>query len=95
MMTTLNEDFSGWWNMRKYRDRDIEARTKYGEFEIYERIADSSGKEWPGEEKDVKYFVRLYDEDQEVFVGFREERTETGRRRKYALFPIHVGKQLT
>jgi len=86
-MQTLNEDFETWWKMAKYRKRDIEARDKYGELEVIERIADSRCRDWPGTETDVKYFVRL---ENQVYVGFREPRTETGRRAKYCEFPVFV-----
>lgn len=91
-MKTLKEDFDGWWTvLKKYTKIDIEARDKYGNKLVYERIADSSGKLWPGPEEGVQYFVRL---ENNVYVGFREVRNpETGRRAKYAEFPVYEGEK--
>lgn len=87
-MTTLREDFSAWWEvLPKYRKREIEARDRFGDEEVRERIADSNGKLWPGPEENVQYFVKLWNG---AFVGFRETRTETGKRSRYAEFPIFV-----
>lgn len=95
-MTTLREDFAGWWEvLPKYRKREIEARDLYGDDEVRERIADSSGKMWKelGGKEDVKYFVRLWVKkgEPDVYVGFYEPRDPvTNRRKRYAEFPIHV-----
>ena len=53
---TLEEDFGIWWNMPKYKTRDIEARA-YANNKIVKTNA--SNKDWPGPEKDVKYWLYL------------------------------------
>ena len=85
---TLNNDFYFWWRLGKYKNQEILAKELYGDQEVIEQIPDVSGKMWQalgGEETDVKYYVRLKNG---VHVGFREPRTDTGRRKKYAEFPI-------
>lgn len=84
---TLNDDFKYWWRLSKYQKQDIEARELFGHLEVIERIPDFRGKDWPGPETDVTYSVRLSDGTR---VGFREPRTEKGRRKKYAEFPYVV-----
>lgn len=82
-MTTLAEDFHPWWNMHKYKNHEIPAR-EFGDCEITEQHASNRG--WPGEQKDVEYWVEL---DNGFAVGFRHGRTESGARRaKYAEFPV-------
>ena len=80
---TLAEDFDPWWKMRKYQDRDIEAM-KYADQVIKMRHGSNHG--WPGEQKDVEYWVELKNG---MAVGFRHGRSSTGvRRAKYAEFPV-------
>ncbi len=80
---TLAEDFDPWWKMRKYQDRDIEAM-KYADQVIKMRHGSNYG--WPGEQKDVEYWVELKNG---MAVGFRHGRSSTGvRRAKYAEFPV-------
>jgi hypothetical protein len=68
MMTTLKDDFDIWWNMPKYKKKDIPAR-EYGSQEIMEVNGMNEG--WPGPEKDVKYWVVL---ENNKAVGFRESK---------------------
>lgn len=86
MYGTLDENFKYWWSRGKYIKHEIPARTLYADQEVVERIPSFRGKDWPGEETDVHYFVRL---ENGVFVGFREPRTDKGRRRKYCDFPVY------
>jgi len=80
---TLAEDFDPWWKMRKYQDRDIQAM-KYADQVIKMRHGSNYG--WPGEQKDVEYWVELKNG---MAVGFRHGRSSTGvRRAKYAEFPV-------
>jgi len=80
---TLAEDFDLWWKMRKYQTRDIPAR-EFGDQTVVMRHGSNSG--WPGEEKDVEYWVELKNG---MAVGFRHGRSSTGvRRAKYAEFPV-------
>jgi|TARA_R110002074_G_scaffold48102_2_gene123191 hypothetical protein len=80
---TLAEDFSPWWSMKKYQTRDIPAKEFSNEV-IKMRHGSNSG--WPGEQKDVEYWVELYNG---FAVGFRHGRSATGiRRSKYAEFPV-------
>ena len=80
---TLAEDFEMWWNMRKYRKRDIPAK-EFGDQKITYRHGSNRG--WPGEQKDVDYWVEL---ENGFAVGFRHGRSESGMRRaKYAEFPV-------
>ena len=87
-MKTLNEDFDGWWEiLAKYRKRDIEARNLYGDQLVLERFADYRGKDWPGKETGVQYYVRLKNN---VYVGMREARDPVSNRRaRFAEFPIY------
>jgi len=87
-MTTLNEDFDGWWVIiNKYQKIDIPARTLYGDVEIKERFADYTAKSWPGSETNVKYYVLL---ENGVYVGFNEIFDPvTNRRARYHEFPIY------
>lgn len=81
---TLGEDFSPWWNMRKYQTRDIPAREFAENIVVYKH---ASNRGWPGEEKDVQYWVEL---DNGLAVGMRHGRSESGvRRAKYAEFPVY------
>lgn len=82
---TLAEDFDPWWKLAKYRKQDIPAK-EYSDVRVAERIPSHNGKDWPGEEEGVTYFVRL---DNGVYVGFIEERTPSGRRKKHAKFPVY------
>ena len=69
--------------MRKYQDRDIEAM-KYADQVIKMRHGSNYG--WPGEQKDVEYWVELKNG---MAVGFRHGRSSTGiRRSKFAEFPV-------
>ena len=80
---TLSEDFNIWWNMRKYKDRDFPAR-QFGDQIIVQKNASNKG--WPGEEKDVEYWVEL---ENGLAVGMVHRRGPSGtRRKKYAEFPI-------
>ena len=80
---TLNEDFEMWWKMRKYQDRDIPAR-EFGDQKVVYKHGSNHG--WPGEEKDVQYWVEL---ENGYAVGMRHGRSESGMRRaKYAEFPV-------
>jgi|TARA_B100001094_G_C18182974_1_gene802005 hypothetical protein len=54
--TTLGLDFQWWWNMRKYKKKEIPAR-QFADVRIKERNASNHG--WPGDEKTVKYWVEL------------------------------------
>tara|TARA_R110000868_G_scaffold275005_1_gene534686 strand:- start:364 stop:648 length:285 start_codon:yes stop_codon:yes gene_type:complete len=81
---TLEEDFGIWWNMPKYKTRDIEARA-YANNKIVKTNA--SNKDWPGPEKDVKYWVIL---DNSKCVGFMHGMSDAGKRRaKFAEFPVY------
>jgi hypothetical protein len=66
MNKTLKQDFDIWWNMRKYKTKDIPAK-KYGNRKIIDTHALNHG--WPGPETDVNYWVEL---DNGMAVGFRE-----------------------
>ena len=80
---TLAEDFEMWWNMRKYRKREIPAK-EFCDQKITYRHGSNRG--WPGEQKDVDYWVEL---ENGFAVGFRHGRSESGlRRAKYAEFPV-------
>lgn len=79
---TLGEDFQWWWNLAKYKKRDIAAR-EYSDELIKERHGSNKG--WPGEDKKVMYWVELWNG---VCVGMVEPRTASGRRAKYAEFPV-------
>jgi len=80
---TLSEDFAIWWKMQKYEDRNIPAR-KFGDQKIVVRNASNSG--WPGEQKDVHYWVEL---ENGYAVGMRHGRGPSKTRRaKYAEFPV-------
>ena len=81
--TTLNEDFYWWWKLPKYKKRVIPAK-KFGDQTITKRHG--SNRDWPGEEKDVDYWVEL---ENGFAVGMRHGRSKTGKRRaKYAEFPV-------
>ena len=54
--TTLGLDFQWWWNMRKYKKKDIPAK-QFSDVKIKDRNAGNYG--WPGPEKTVKYWVEL------------------------------------
>tara|TARA_B100001027_G_C16219687_1_gene309181 strand:- start:50 stop:385 length:336 start_codon:yes stop_codon:yes gene_type:complete len=54
--TTLGLDFQWWWNMRKYKKKDIPAK-QFSDVKIKDRHAGNYG--WPGPEKTVKYWVEL------------------------------------
>lgn len=54
--TTLGLDFQWWWNMRKYKKKDIPAK-QFSDVKILDRNAGNHG--WPGPEKTVKYWVEL------------------------------------
>ena len=54
--TTLGLDFQWWWNMRKYKKKDIPAK-HFSDVKIKQRNAGNHG--WPGPEKTVKYWVEL------------------------------------
>lgn len=54
--TTLGLDFQWWWNMRKYKKKDIPAK-QFSDVKIVDRNASNVG--WPGTEKTVKYWVEL------------------------------------
>lgn len=82
MKITVEKDFAPWWNMKKYQKRDIPARA-FGSQEI--RTQHGTNRGWPGPESDVQYWVETWDG---MAIGFREPRTETGRRAKYAEFPV-------
>ena len=47
----LGEDFGIWWNMKKYKKKDIPKQ--YSKVEIKEVNGLNEG--WPGPEKEVKY----------------------------------------
>jgi hypothetical protein len=80
---TLAEDFEIWWNMPKYRKREILAK-EFGNQKIVYKNASNRG--WPGEERDVDYWVEL---ENGFAVGMRHGRSESGMRRaKYADFPV-------
>jgi len=80
---TLAEDFDPWWKMKKYKTRDIPAK-EFSDQIVVMRHGSNSG--WPGEQKDVAYWVEL---DNGFAVGFRHGRSKTGiRRAKYAEFPV-------
>jgi len=84
-MNTLNKEFDAWWKLGKYKKRDIPARDLHGHEEIRTVIPDSTCKDWPGPEDDIKFFVRTWED---TYVGFREPRTDTGRRARYCEFPV-------
>ena len=63
---TLKQDFGIWWDMKKYKKKDIPAKT-YSNNKIIETHALNTG--WPGPEDDVNYWVEL---DNGMAVGFRE-----------------------
>jgi len=80
---TLAEDFEIWWNMPKYRKREILAK-EFGDQTVTYKHGSNRG--WPGEERDVDYWVEL---DNGFAVGMRHGRSESGMRRaKYADFPV-------
>jgi hypothetical protein len=80
---TLAEDFDPWWKLKKYQDHDIEAK-QYSQVQIKMRHGSNSG--WPGEQRDVEYWVELANGKA---VGFRHGRSSTGiRRSKFAEFPV-------
>jgi len=80
---TLAEDFDPWWKLKKYQGRDFEAK-KYSKIKIVMRHASNYG--WPGEQRDVEYWVELANGKA---VGFRHGRSSTGiRRAKFAEFPV-------
>ena len=54
--TTLGLDFQWWWNMRKYKKKEIPAK-QFSDVKIKQRNAGNYG--WPGPEKTVKYWVEL------------------------------------
>lgn len=83
MTLTLNEDFSPWWNLPKYRNKEIPAK-QYSNEIVVEQMAGNRG--WPGPETDVKYWVKLANGKA---VGFRHPRTEKGRYKKHAEFPVY------
>jgi hypothetical protein len=78
----LKDDFGIWWNMKKYKKKDIPAR-EFGNKEILEVNAINDG--WPGPETDVKYWVVL---ENDKAVGFREPKH--GK----AEFPVYDIKNL-
>ena len=53
---TLGLDFQWWWNMKKYKKKDIPAR-QFSDIKIEQRYASNEG--WPGPEQTVKYWVEL------------------------------------
>ena len=69
---TLAEDFDPWWKLKKYQGRDFEAK-KYSKIKIVMRHASNYG--WPGEQRDVEYWVELKNGKA---VGFRHGRSSTG-----------------
>ena len=80
---TLAEDFAPWWALPKYQKHEIPAQ-KFGDQNVVMRHGSNSG--WPGEQKDVEYWVEL---ENGFAVGFRHGRSKTGiRRAKYAEFPV-------
>ena len=80
---TLGKDFYYWWKLPKYKKHEIPAK-EFKEVLVTKRHGSNSG--WPGEEKDVKYWVELKNG---LAVGFRHPRSETGKRwAKYAEFPV-------
>jgi len=80
---TLAEDFEMWWDMPKYRNHDIPAK-EFGDQTVTYKHGSNRG--WPGEERDVDYWVEL---DNGFAVGMRHGRSDSGMRRaKYAEFPV-------
>ena len=80
---TLGEDFFYWWKLLKYKDHKIPAK-KFKKVLVTNRHGSNCG--WPGEEKDVDYWVELKNG---FAVGFRHPRSKTGKRwAKYAEFPV-------
>ena len=80
---TLAEDFEMWWDMPKYRNHDIPAKEFGNQTVTYKH---GSNRGWPGEERDVDYWVEL---DNGFAVGMRHGRSDSGMRRaKYAEFPV-------
>lgn len=80
---TLAEDFAPWWNLPKYLKKDIPAR-EFSNCKIITKHGSNSG--WPGEQRDVEYWVEL---DNGFAVGFRHGRSGSGiRRARYAEFPV-------
>ena len=80
----LENDFGIWWDLPKYKNLDIEAK-RYANNYITKVMV--GNKDWPGPEKDVKYWVIL---DNGKAVGFRHGMSDGGKRRaKYADFPVY------
>ena len=78
---TLGLDFQWWWNMRKYKKKDIPAK-EFSDVLIKQRNAGNQG--WPGPEKTVKYWVEL---DNGYAVGMHEPK------RGKAEFPMYKMKE--
>tara|TARA_X000000950_G_scaffold81107_2_gene101964 strand:+ start:31251 stop:31562 length:312 start_codon:yes stop_codon:yes gene_type:complete len=66
MEETLGEDFQWWWNMGKYKKKDIPAK-QYSKVKIRQRMVGHKG--WPGAENPVNYWVIL---ENDKAVGFYE-----------------------
>lgn len=89
-MKTLGDDFSSWWDMEKYKNIEIPAK-KLSNVEIISRHG--SNTNWPGEHKDVHYWVEL---ETGVAVGMRHGSSHVvGKNGKikikydqYAEFPV-------
>jgi hypothetical protein len=62
----LKEDFGIWWDMPKYKKKDIPSK-QYSDRYIVDIHSLNSG--WPGPEEDVNYWVEL---DNNIAVGFHE-----------------------
>ncbi len=85
---TLEDDFSIWWDLPKYKNKDFEAK-QYADNMITKVNVGKYG--WTGPERDVKYWVEL---DNGKVVGFRHGMSASGKRRaKYAEFPVYDAKK--
>ena len=78
---TLGLDFQWWWNMKKYKKKDIPAR-QFSDIKIEQRYASNDG--WPGPEQTVKYWVEL---ENGYAVGMHEPK------RGKAEFPFYQMKE--
>ena len=78
---TLGLDFQWWWNMKKYKKKDIPAR-QFSDIKIEQRYASNEG--WPGPEQTVKYWVEL---ENVYAVGMHEPK------RGKAEFPFYQMKE--
>jgi hypothetical protein len=87
MKLTLQEDFHPWWNMKKYKNQDIDAK-QFSDVQVKRKWPGNKG--WPGPEKDVMYWVELVNG---YAVGFRHGKGAGGRRTKYAEFPFYPMKE--